>query len=164
MKIERIKQLLDKGWYSMWLGKQCERPKNDLVNEQKEYQAILKSISQDFQKRKEQLEYVNSQISSIQYALDEYERKELSDIEPTEDHKKLIKELNFVEYKNGGDYVYIGVDGKRPFGNSDIMQDVAEILKWKLPNDDLSEKQYEKAKQLLKELPYALNNLIKNIK
>lgn len=163
MKPEKIKELLNNGRYSMWLGRQCERPNSELVAEKKEYEQLQKSLREDLNKRTEQVEYVSSQISSLQYALDDQERKILSEIVPTEEHKKLIKELSFVNYKDGGDYVFIGVDGKRPFGNSDIMQDVAEILKWKLPNNDLSDKQYQKAEQLLKELPYALNNLLKSI-
>lgn len=163
MKPEKIKQLLNNGRYSMWLGRQCEREVSELITEHKEYKQLLKTLSEDFNKRKEQVEYVTSQISSLQYALDDKERKILSEIIPTDEHKKLIKELEFVSYKDGGDYVFIGVDGKRPFGNSDILRDVAEILKWKLPNDDLSDKQYEKAQQLLKELPYALNNILKGI-
>ena len=44
---------------------------------------------------------------------------------------------------------------KRPFGNSDIEMDVAEILEWELFEDEngekhLSKKQYEEAERLTK--------------
>ena len=76
------------------------------------------------------------------------------------EHIKLLKHMEFVFYENGGDAVIIGVDGKRPFGNSNVHKDIAKILEWVLPNDDLSNKQYDKAERLLRELPLALNQII----
>jgi hypothetical protein len=79
------------------------------------------------------------------------------------DYIKLLKRMEFVRYKEGNDHVYIGVDGKRPFGNSSIELDVADILGWKLPNDDLSYEQYDECKKYLNKLPDFLNFLIKQL-
>ncbi len=79
------------------------------------------------------------------------------------DYIKLLKRLQFKLYEKGSDYVYMGVDGKRPFGNSSINRDIAEILDWELPNDDLSFKQHEKCKDYLNKLPDFLNFLIKQL-
>lgn len=76
---------------------------------------------------------------------------------------KLLKRMQFKRYKEGGDYVYIGVDGKRPFGNSSINRDISEIFDWELPNDDLSYKQYEECEKYLNKLPDFLNFLIKSL-
>lgn len=79
------------------------------------------------------------------------------------DYIKLLKELQFKKYKDGGDYVYMGVDGKRPFGNSSIYRNISEILDWELPNDDLSYGQYDECKKYLNKLPDFLNFLIKSL-
>ena len=79
------------------------------------------------------------------------------------DYMKLLKRLEFKKYKDGGDYVYMGVDGKRPFGNSFIHRDISEILGWELPNDDLSYKQHEECEKYLDKLPDFLNFLIKQL-
>ncbi len=79
------------------------------------------------------------------------------------DYIKLLKRMQFERYKEGGDYVYMGVDGKRPFGNSSINRDISEILEWKLPNDDLSYKQHDECRKYLNKLPDFLNFLIKQL-
>jgi len=79
------------------------------------------------------------------------------------DYIKLLKRLHFLHYKDGGDYAYMGVEGKRPFGNSHINQDIAKILEWKLLNDDLNHEQQENCKKYLKKLPSFLNFLIQSL-
>ena len=48
--------------------------------------------------------------------------------EITEDHLKLVKRM----YVSWGDMEYGApeVNGKRPYGNGDVAQDIAEILGW----------------------------------
>ncbi len=79
------------------------------------------------------------------------------------DYIKLLKRMEFKKYESGGDYVYMGVEGKRPFGNSSIEHDIAKILGWKLPNDDLSHEQHDECKKYLNKLPDFLNFLIKQL-
>lgn len=75
----------------------------------------------------------------------------------------LLKLLKRMEFKGifYGDRVSIGVSGKRPFGNSSIDKDIAEILDWNY-EDDLSDEQYLLIKKLWEDLPIFLNKLIKN--
>jgi hypothetical protein len=80
------------------------------------------------------------------------------------DYIKLLKKLEFKRYKDGDDYVYMGVDGKRPFRDtSRIHLDIAKILDWKLPNDDLSYEQHDECRKYLDKLPDFLNFLIKQL-
>ena len=79
----------------------------------------------------------------------------------TEEHRELLRNMYFKTYREGGDYVFIGVDGKRPFGDSSLYRCIAEILKWELPNDYLSNEQQERAERLIDELPFALNQILK---
>jgi len=55
----------------------------------------------------------------------------------TEDHVKLLRHAN-VEYSDDGfDHGFVGLDCKRPFGNSDMVGDMARILGVELvPTDD----------------------------
>ena len=62
-----------------------------------------------------------------------------------------------------GDLVSIGVEGKRPFGNSSVYWDMARILGWKMEDDDPSEKQCERLERLMKELPLAVNSIIRKL-
>jgi hypothetical protein len=78
------------------------------------------------------------------------------------EHLKLLNRMEF-EGIWLGDTVSIGVDGKRPFGNSNMYGDIAEILDWKLPNEDLSDEQREEADKLLQELPAVINAIFKNL-
>ena len=159
MKQERKQELMGKHTYSQMLGLQCDRKKEELIEEKKEYKEMLVEMNTFFSKAKSKLEFINSQIKSIDYALSEYYRIELQKIEPTEEHKKLLANMYFQGMWNG-DLVSIGVDGKRPFGDSDMYGCVAKILKWELPNEDLSDEQRKRADRLLDELPYVLNKIL----
>lgn len=71
---------------------------------------------------------------------------------------KLAKRMIF-EGIFHGDLVSIGVCGKRPFGNSSINEDIAEILGWDY-EDELSEEQYLLIEKIWEDLPVFLNKLI----
>ena len=80
------------------------------------------------------------------------------------DHIKLLKRMEF-ETLDWGDLACIGVNGKRPFGNSYVGRDIANILGWKLDEDEeLTDAQQKKDDRLMEELPLALNLLIERIK
>jgi uncharacterized coiled-coil DUF342 family protein len=64
----------------------------------------------------------------------------------TDDHRKLLSKIDFTAN-----------DFKTYFRYHEI----AQILGWKLPNEDLSIEQREKAEQLIYELPFVLNILNK---
>ena len=152
---------MKKGRYSNFLGLQCERDEKELLEEKEQYKQLAEIVNKEKKKRIDQSEFINSQISSIDYALNEHKRKRLLKIEVTDEHKKLLSNMDFKGMWYG-DTVSIGADGKRPFGNSSVYSDVARILGWELPNDDLSNEQVKRAEELLDELPYALNKIIQS--
>ena len=54
-----------------------------------------------------------------------------------EDLKLLAKAvLDNLEYKNDCEFGSIGIDCKRPFGNSDVEPDMLEIIGWEMEGDD----------------------------
>ena len=80
------------------------------------------------------------------------------------DHIKLLKQMEF-EGMWHADFVSIGASGKRPFGNSNILKDVARILEWKTEDaDELTLTQDSQARKLLDELHLAVNAIIKQKK
>jgi len=79
--------------------------------------------------------------------------------EMTKDHLKLLSKM-FVEWQDC-ETGAPEIDPKRPYGNSDVENDIAEILGWELfENADeekqLSKKQFELATKLHKETETAL--------
>lgn len=87
---------------------------------------------------------------AILWAIEQQKEKKLKEeFKLTVEHIKLLQNMEFKGLWCG-DIVSIGVDGKRPFGNSSIYTDIASILEWKLPNDYLSDKQYAKAKKIVR--------------
>lgn len=78
----------------------------------------------------------------------------------TADHLKLLRRLYM---HHAEDYEYGGpsTDQKRPYGNSDVEGDIAEILGWELITDrygekTMTEEQGKRANQLHKEVSTAL--------
>lgn len=52
----------------------------------------------------------------------------------THDHLKLLRRM-YIEWE-GCEYGAPAVDPKRPYGNSDVEGDIAEILGWEYEEDD----------------------------
>ena len=76
----------------------------------------------------------------------------------TDVHLKLLKRVN-ISFNDGEIDDVPGIDTKRPFGNSDWVRDVAEILEWTLVDSDeweIPEEYHTTAEKLLKELRDAL--------
>jgi hypothetical protein len=75
--------------------------------------------------------------------------------ELTNDHLKLLKEMyvGWQDCETGAPEI----DPKRPYGNSYVAGDVAELLGWKLDEDGgLTEYQRDKALELHRNTEYAL--------
>ena len=76
------------------------------------------------------------------------------------EHLKLLARMEFKNYEYS-DHVFLGVEGKKPFGNSNIEADIAGILELEINEDgefdDETEKEVDK---LLAELPLAVHHLI----
>lgn len=84
----------------------------------------------------------------------------------TENHLKLLKNLHV-----GWDYTEFGapcIDPKRPFGNSNVFSDMAQILGFELANHEKQPELYDKqCTSLVKgyhELQYCLQILCTNLK
>jgi hypothetical protein len=87
----------------------------------------------------------------------------------TEDHLKLVRQLQVDVERVDDELEGPQISGKRPFGNSDIFEDMFLILYGKPENEDLDVNpwdeqedpwdidQLENMKKLLGELPYALD-------
>lgn len=73
----------------------------------------------------------------------------------TKDHLKLLQRM-YVEWDNS----YYGsplINCKRPYGNSDVLLDIAEILEWDIDDDSgLTSNQWNIAERLHKETKTAL--------
>jgi hypothetical protein len=75
--------------------------------------------------------------------------------ELTEDHIKLLTNV-YVSW-NDCKYGAPEINPKRPYGNSDVEWDVAEILGWEVdPDEGLTDEQRELAHKLHRETEYAL--------
>lgn len=80
-----------------------------------------------------------------------------------EDHKKLLKRLNWDLNFWRGDGVSLYVQGKRPFGNSSIEGDIIEILGWQIDPDadEIPTGLEEKCWELFDELQFAIVDVLR---
>lgn len=79
----------------------------------------------------------------------------------TGDHIKLLQRLNISENIHNG---FPTVDPKRPFGNSDVYRDMAEILDHENTEDgEISPERQESYDELLSEMKTVLEILISNL-
>lgn len=84
----------------------------------------------------------------------------------TKDHLLLLSNMYFKNYEDGGHYVWLGVEGKRPFGNSNVDKDIAEILDLKSKDSEFGDylgDDNDRVDILLEELPIAINYIMKRI-
>jgi hypothetical protein len=122
---------------------------------------IISQLQTEVNRKRKELEGLEWSLREARdKAIKDRDREIWQGFELSADHVELLKAAEFKYFESGGDYVLIGIEGKRPFGNSDVYRDVARVLGWKLPNDDLSDEQAELAGKLLRELPLALNEII----
>lgn len=84
-------------------------------------------------------------------------------VEITEEHLKLLAraEWEFNEMEYGAPWI----DPKRPYGNSDVEENIAQILGWELfvdsdEEEHLSKEQSQKAFQLHRELVDVIKQII----
>ncbi len=79
----------------------------------------------------------------------------------TKQHVKLAKRM-YVGWDDC-EYGAPAIDPKRPYGNSDVEGDIADILGWKVGEDGLSEKQSEEASRLHLEMKDVIEFALKNL-
>lgn len=88
-------------------------------------------------------------------------------IKITKDHLKLLKKAYWDH--NEMEYGAPWINPKRPYGNSDVEEDIAEILGWKLFEDrdgevHLSKEQSDMAYKLHRELVLVIQQIISEYK
>ena len=77
------------------------------------------------------------------------------------EHLQLLARMEFKNYEYS-DSVFLGVEGKKPFGNSNLETDIANILELEINEDgEFDKKTQKEVDKLLAELPLAVNFLIK---
>lgn len=77
------------------------------------------------------------------------------------EHLKLLKEANldWQDCESGAP----AIDCKRPYGNSYVAGDVAQILGWEVGEDGLTEKQEDEAHKIHFETLTALQIIVQNV-
>lgn len=85
----------------------------------------------------------------------------------TEDHLKLARQMN-ISYDAYAEYGAPCVDPKRPYGNSNVEGDIAEILGWELFEDadgdrHLSAEQRDAAERMHREMETVLQILVRQL-
>jgi hypothetical protein len=75
-------------------------------------------------------------------------------------HIKLLKELMWE--MSDVEYGAPCVDPKRPYGNSSVAFDIAEILGWKIEEEGITDEQIEEAAAIHAELLPIIKHMCKN--
>jgi hypothetical protein len=128
------------------------------------YQNQLDKNDQELKEIEKKCEFFNGNVQGMKWIKQEnYDEKMRKTFVPNSDHFKLLSEMEFKNFPRGGDIVWLGVDGKRPFGNSNYYSDAARILGIKKfdKDGDLFEKDKLKIHKLFDELPFAIEYIIK---
>lgn len=73
-----------------------------------------------------------------------------------EKHRKLLSCLRWNMDLGRGDWISLYVQGKRPFGNSDIEGDIIGIVDWKYDEEDMPAEMIERCWELFDELQFAI--------
>lgn len=91
--------------------------------------------------------HLRSKLRVLEELIERHESKKLrEEFKLTEEHKKIIKEINW--------------EAERPYEYMET-RDVCRLLEYKKPNDDYSDEQYDQALKLLKEIPIAVNRFFR---
>lgn len=126
----------------------------DVLVKQKLTEGEIKALN-------DRLYRVRQERNKIQDEITRRERVRLSGLPVTEGHRKLMREMEFRLFDDGGGCVLIGVEGKRPFGESYVYRSVGRILGWVKEGEDMSDEQISRAIQIIRELPYAINKVLR---
>ena len=142
--------------YSMMLGITDMMSADEIESEISRYKKRYFELNGGFQELKYSIEFLDSNINGLKRMLKKRKDAELSaNFILKNEHILLLRSMDFKSFENGGDYVFLGVEGKRPFGNSGVESDVAEICGLDTEKDEGI------IQQLLYELPFAVNYIMK---
>lgn len=76
--------------------------------------------------------------------------------ELTEDLIKLLRRSYVSRGLSDVEYGASEINGKRPYGNSDVERDIAEILGWEVDDAGPTDEQEKKAREIHEQTPTAL--------
>jgi len=143
--------------YGQMLGMTDHMSDDEINDEISLFEKECKAISGSLEQVKSRKDSLLSSLYLLRQVRDERKHQQCKkDFVLTDKHLRLLANLDFKEFDNGS--VFIGVEGKRPFGSSNIECDVADICGLDI-HDDSNE-----IAKLLYELPFALNHVIKSYK
>lgn len=131
----------------------------ELQDEIGKFRTAFKEQASGFIEAKQKKEFLVQNLSALERKAEERRLRKMKDeFVLKNEHILLLQKMEFKHFYNGGDYVFIGVEGKRPFGNSNIRQDVARICGLDVDAD------IEKIETLIEELPIAANYIFQKHK
>ena len=117
-----------------------------MINIEQE-ETTAKELREEISTRQNKIDGLKRMLQNVENGILEEKGKELvQNFKLSHDHIKLLKKMVFTYYENGGDYISIGVQGKRPFGNSDVIGDIIRIIGEPIIDDEyITDAQQEKA-------------------
>ena len=147
------KELFD---YRMMLGITEKMSDQELQDEIGRFRTAFKEQAGGFIEAQRKQEFLQQNLSALERKAEERRIRKIRDAFALKnEHILLLQKMEF-KYFHGGDYVFIGVEGRRPFGNSNIRQDVAKICGLDIDADA------EKIETIIEELPIAANYIFAN--
>lgn len=142
--------------YRMMLGITEKMSDEELQDEIGKFRTAFKEQANGFTEAQRKREFLQQNLSALERKAEERRLKKVRDsfaLKP--EHVLLLQKMEFQRIY-AGDVVFIGVEGRRPFGNSDVRKDVARICKLDVDTDS------EKIESLIEELPIAANYIFAN--
>lgn len=107
----------------------------------------IRTYDSEIGERERYRSQLHAKLRVLKEILENHEMKKLrEEFKLTEEHKKIIKEINW--------------EVEKPYEYMET-RDVCRLLEFKKPNDDYSDEQYDHALKLLKEIPIAVNRFFR---
>jgi len=145
--------------YRMMSGITERMSDQELQDEIGRFRTAFKEQAGKFIEAQRKKEFLQENLSALERKAEERRLRKMKDeFVLKNEHILLLQKMEFKHFYNGGNHVFIGVEGKRPFGNSDIRQDVARICSLDIDADA------EKIEALIEELPIAANYIFQKYK
>ena len=143
--------------YRMMSGITERMSDQELQDEIGRFRTAFKEQADKFIEAQRKKEFLQENLSALERKAEERRLRKMKDeFVLKNEHILLLQKMEF-QHIYAGDVVFIGVEGKRPFGNSDVRKDVARICKLDVDIDA------EKIESLIEELPIAANYVFRNL-
>ena len=141
-----------------------------MTNEIKKIQEVIKQKELDIKELIKERTSVQIKIDNSNESISELKRKirtlkekyYAKNLIITDFHRNLIRRLNILGSLDYSD-IEIAIDQKRPFGSSDIYNDIAEVMGFEKGDDGYTDEQVKQMDQIIEELPFALRIVLGQI-